>query len=740
MSNTQTITEQVIPSEFHIVLNEFYDSDVMDAILRDTNSFSKRDLNNLSRYKRSRKGGNEVEVIYHYGKNCDKDQIGRLYVRNSGGLQAFPFDMRNPLLEKFYFDCDMVNCHYILISKIGKDNNISTIAIDEYNNNRDIALSNLSSNRKYSKTAFLKAMYGGDIKLYNELYNDNEHIIDGNKDLLNNITKEINSITDLLYGSDKYENIRKIVKQNKKKNPKYSMLALILQTEERKCLLSMLEFMKSKNRNVDILIHDGCEIRKELNEREFPIELLRECEAYIYDKTGYSHKLEIKPLKHNFQIPENTNDCDVIFKRLSKEFEKTHAKIIDSSVYIKENDDKVILMSKDKFRSSYEHLECGVNKQGFPVSFIDKWMKNNNNIRKYDSMDMYPNNKDCPSNEYNLWRPFNYQLFEGDYEYNEEAKEIFFNHIKILCNNDDITYNYLLKWIAHMIKFPHKKSTTPTLISKQGSGKGTLLKLLTLILGEKKVLETSDPCRDVWGAYNGMMKDYYLINLNELSKKDTMDSDSKIKTLQTDPTITISAKNTNQFTIKSYHHFIITSNNDNPIKSTVDDRRNFIIKSSDEKKGNKDYFIKLNNLLDDNNVIRTMVDAFLEIDVPENFGNEGFPITNYQKELQNVDRPPHELWLEDLIIQNTSVETYELLPAQALSLYKDYCKVNGFGSDGMNVQKFGLKIHNIFNDNDREEYLTKKRTKKGNMLIFNINNLKIKFNIKDDEEIEEIDM
>jgi hypothetical protein len=201
--------EVIIPAEFHIVLTELFDANVMDAILRDTNSFSKRDLNNLSRYKKGRKGGNEVEVIYHYGKGCEKDQIGRLYVKGGEGLQSFPFDIRNPLLEKFYWDVDMSNCHYVLISRLGKELGVSTVAIDEYNNNRDASLSKLSSNRKFSKTAFLKAMYGGDIKLYNDFYSDEDHIIDGDKTLLKRITTEITTITDLMYGMDKYEFIRK---------------------------------------------------------------------------------------------------------------------------------------------------------------------------------------------------------------------------------------------------------------------------------------------------------------------------------------------------------------------------------------------------------------------------------------------------------------------------------------------------------------------------------------------------
>ena len=84
-----------------------YDADVMDAILRSKDMFSKDDLARLSKYKKGRRQGNTVEVVYHYGKGCEEDQLGRLYAKGGEGLQAFPFDIRNPLLEKHWPQAEM---------------------------------------------------------------------------------------------------------------------------------------------------------------------------------------------------------------------------------------------------------------------------------------------------------------------------------------------------------------------------------------------------------------------------------------------------------------------------------------------------------------------------------------------------------------------------------------------------------------------------------------------------------
>ena len=75
----------------------------------------------------------------------------------------------------------------------------------------------------------------------------------------------------------------------------------------------------------------------------------------------------------------------------------------------------------------------------------------------------------------------------------------------------------------------------PTLISKQGAGKGNYVKFMSKMLGPKKVLETQTPSRDVWGNFNGLMADDFFLNLDKLSKKDTAEVQGSYKGLITKP-------------------------------------------------------------------------------------------------------------------------------------------------------------------------------------------------------------
>lgn len=298
--------------EEHIVLNELYDADVMDALLRDVKTFSKKDLGNLTRYKRGRKHGNQVEVVYHYAKGFESNKLGRLYARDGQGLQAFPFDMRNPLLAKHYWDIDMENCHYNILAVLAEGWNLKTDNIRYYINNRNECLTKVSSNRGVAKTAYLKIAYGGNIKIHHEFYNDDGVPAEADLSVVRAIEKEMSFIVDTCWAKH-FETLEKSQQKIilKKPNPKFSLFALILQTEERKCLMAMMEYFRLHKRSVDILIHDGAEIRKLEGEIEFPTDLIEGVEKHITLRTGYTFKVVNKPFCHNFKMPD-TKDAEII--------------------------------------------------------------------------------------------------------------------------------------------------------------------------------------------------------------------------------------------------------------------------------------------------------------------------------------------------------------------------------------------------------------------------------------------
>jgi hypothetical protein len=140
-------------------------------------------------------------------------------------------------------------------------------------------------------------------------------------------------------------------------------------------------------------------------------------------------------------IKESSDD---LFVTMSKGFEKSHTKIINDSVFVKKIDDKVIIMSEKQLITSYKHMQCGVNSNNNPVSFIQKWTNCNDCIQKKDSMQIYPNPDKCPSNVFNIWCPFAMETLTEPYESYIEGFGIMKNHIRILCNNEEPVYDYFI--------------------------------------------------------------------------------------------------------------------------------------------------------------------------------------------------------------------------------------------------------------------------------------------------------
>ena len=414
-----------------------------------------------------------------------------------------------------------------------------------------------------------------------------------------------------------------------------------------------------------------------------------------------------------------------VFNRLVVPFEKVHTKIINDSVFVKETDDKVILMSKRDLIISYEHIQCGLSSTGVPVCFINKWTTYNDKINCKDSMEIYPNSSHCPKNVFNLWRPFAMELLKSPYNNHIEGLNVMLKHIRILCNNDEIIYKYFLGWIAMMIQQPEKKITCITLISDEGAGKGSLMQLFSKMLGSNKVFETKDPARDVWGNFNSLMIDAFLVNLNELEYKETMESEGKIKALITDSKMSINQKGLPQFKITSHHHFIITTNKENPIKTQKGDRRKLIIRSSDELIGNRTYFDKMYKLLDNEEVIRTCYDFFKKYDIT-NYDFQSIPETEYQNNLKEIAQSPVEEWLSYFIYENRNKEI--MPPMDGDDIYDEFrrwciLKNRKFDTD---AKRLGMKLTNLrIKGIENGSRVNNSRTK-----IFNITELKLHFGIK----------
>jgi hypothetical protein len=417
---------------------------------------------------------------------------------------------------------------------------------------------------------------------------------------------------------------------------------------------------------------------------------------------------------------------DNSFEGVASVFERNHCKIVNKSFFVKHTPSDIVVMSKTALITAYENMvyQKIVKDEIVECNFINDWLRNNKQQLKYDDIGCYPDASKCPSNVFNAWRPFAMELVT-EYKPNLEALKIIRDHIKILCNHDTTVATYMEAWIAQMIQFPAVKSNCPTLISKEGAGKGTLLKLLSLMIGDDKYFETPTPSRDVWGNFNGRMVNAFLVNLDELTRKESLECEGKIKALITNPHLTINEKGVKQYGIISYHRFFGTTNHEDPLKTSKDDRRNWIVRSSDELLGNVEYFTKMNEYLADVNVLKTCYEHFKSIPGMKDFNKLPIPVTEYQQDMKEMNMSPIESWLKSFTLEHYYDKTNpELLGKEQYDLFNEWCRKCNIDYK-VTLPAFAVRLKRLKIIGIEQG----KHTNKGNTNIFEIETLRLYFKL-----------
>jgi hypothetical protein len=292
-----------------------------------------------------------------------------------------------------------------------------------------------------------------------------------------------------------------------------------------------------------------------------------------------------------------------------------------------------------------------------------------------------------------------------EYEEKKEDLQTILDFIFILCGKDKATYDHIILWLSQLIQFPHIKTCCPFFISKEGAGKGTLISLLRTMLGSKKILETQNPNRDVWGDFNEEMEYAMIVILDELTQKDFLDSEAKYKGLATGGTLIINKKGKDKFEIPSFHRFISTTNSENFRPS----RRTWIIRCSDELINDKEFFSKMLVLVKNIDVAKTFYEYLKAVEGADKFNELPIPSTEYQEDLKESNYSMVEKFLIHIAEKNFDKIEYDILASTLFSNFNSWIVSNKFKYE-MNSTAFGLKLKQLKIDGvDKCE----KRTNKG---------------------------
>lgn len=125
---------------------------------------------------------------------------------------------------------------------------------------------------------------------------------------LEKFAKELKIIAEQVYKFEK-DVYDIVVNDDSKPNKKSSVLSMIAQILEHKCLMSMSNFFESLGFKVGVYCFDGLMVEKKVN-KLITDDLLKKCSNYVKKETGYKISLDIKPMNQGFEIPDLSEYVD----------------------------------------------------------------------------------------------------------------------------------------------------------------------------------------------------------------------------------------------------------------------------------------------------------------------------------------------------------------------------------------------------------------------------------------------
>lgn len=403
-----------------------------------------------------------------------------------------------------------------------------------------------------------------------------------------------------------------------------------------------------------------------------------------------------------------------------KEFEKRVAFIRDRALcmeLVQDKDAQFIYPRSDKqMRTLFANFVYqGENMAGKAkeMPYYDRWLQDPER-REYITARMVPPGAgECPSSIYNLWTPYEITC-GGMYNSVPEAWEMFQDLNLMLAGGNQTVADYQLLWLAYTLKYPARKTgTCLVFLGAEGCGKGTLMRFMEGIIGKNKTFETDDPKRDIWGSFNGALETSILICIEEISRQDMMDS-NKLKDKITGFNVPINRKGEEAYAGMSYANYIIASNEMDPFTKLDESQRRYVIsKTSTERKvlsdnhlggdpekqqANREYWKKMNFHARNYESLATIYHKLIRLPGldEDTFPGLSKPVTDYEKDLQESNKPIASMFIEDFIANKRyrDCATIDMKKSHLYDLFKEFS--NRVGVEYLvKQQKFSLQIKNM---------------------------------------------
>jgi hypothetical protein len=354
-----------------------------------------------------------------------------------------------------------------------------------------------------------------------------------------------------------------------------------------------------------------------------------------------------------------------------------------------------------KFNETFNDLVARDSDDKFVFNFTKLYDECQYKI-KYSKFTFEPNKKE-KDDEFNLFTGFIYD--DDNNDYNQEIVNIYLNHLKYICNNDEKAYNYFENWLAHIIQNPEQKTLTALVLYSivEGVGKNLIFDIYAeLLKGYTTTFRDTDSLTD---RFNGDMMGKLFVLGDEINAR-AQEVANELKNIITREKENIELKGKDKYQLSDYKNYAFTTNNENVFKVSNNDRRFVFIECPEEKKDNE-YYNKLVEFKKSPSCLKQLFNYFKNKDLND-FNPRNIPITDYKKRLIWANL---EAYIKFVYEQFDNIEGVKFNTNTLYKMSIDYAKNNKMKSI-YTEDLFSKEFKKVFGD-------FQKRTNQGVFYFFN---------------------
>lgn len=669
---TTPITDALPLTDHKLVKTELFDVDMM-AVLANHEGVPHDVKKNMKAYRRRATNGNQVQVIYEYGKWMKHLRMGRVVPQKNIGLQNFPRSIRAALAAKYYFDMDIANAQPVLLVKLAKENGWVCDKLEEYTLNRSAKLQDimteLGCDRDGAKQFCLSIMFGSK-KKYQRVPDYFVGLMDEIAAIMENCAVKYPQVYAIC--------IKKAKEENDGRNPKAACLAFVVQDLEAQVWRCLDYIVAAQERSMDVNIHDGGLVALKEGDTDSSItDFARRVEAEI-QKRFPTICLTAEFLTHTYEAPPQH-----LMRGLVKESEYQAQKtLFEESRFFCSETNTICEEVGDEFRHvATTNGRCHFASFNFQKvldnrvetqSFFADWIEDPK-MRTISKLVFRP--EGCGSDEYNLYRGMRGKLETAIVpEIVERFKLLLYHN----ADKDDIMNDYFTKWLALLVQKPWVIPGVVLILvnSVQGTGKDTLFNFVgDKVVGERYFKNIQNAKEEVFGSHSQVKEQCLFMKFEEANGYDNRQFADMLKGLVTGGTALINPKNVKPYRVDTFPHLCMTTNNTVPVRIEPDDRRFCITKTSSELVGNVPFWEETYALLERPEAGHSVWAYLNSIDLT-GFVVKDFPKNEYHEGLAHSEKKSTDAFVEDLN------ELEECSASELHAKYVAYCHDNGYDAKG----------------------------------------------------------